>query len=151
MEFDIRNLDTLATKYDVMKAIQAVLHVCPGPFVTDEEQRPPNFDVTLHKSDVCGFENNGAGLFTVPKSIGKKFDRLCRNGEIAIFVKERKLKFISKGITSRRDLQITLDKAPYVDPEIDRQRQNILNLLHDGFTVLKVQIGQHLRLIYTSL
>ncbi|KAG6336315.1 hypothetical protein ID866_2764 [Astraeus odoratus] len=141
MEFHIRNLDTKASKYTVTKAIADVLHVCPGPFVTDPEQRPPNFDVTLHESECGGVRNKGTGTFTVTKTVGKQFDRLYHHGEISVVVEGRELRFRRTTNTVKRYLCLTLEKAPFIDPEIERERREKLNALDDSFVVAKVQIG----------
>ncbi|KAG6331650.1 hypothetical protein ID866_7441 [Astraeus odoratus] len=134
MEFDIRNLDTRASEYDVTKAIASVLHVCPGPFVTDQEQRPPNFDVKLHESECVGFSNKGTG-------------------EISVVVNNRRLKFYSNSNPVRNDLALKLEKAPFIDPDIEWELLKTLNALDDSFVVAKVQIGLHAfhYVIYTNV
>jgi len=140
-EFDIWNLDRKATKYTVTKRIAEVLHQCPGPFVTDEDQRLPNFDVKLGEGVVGGSRNNGTGTLTMTKEVGRKFHRLYRQGEIVITVEGRALKFRHGDKPIRRDLTLTLQKAPFIDPDIEKERQEKLNALQRSFVVAKVQIG----------
>ncbi|KAI6013327.1 RNA dependent RNA polymerase-domain-containing protein [Pisolithus microcarpus] len=142
MEFAIWNLDTRATEYDVTKAIaEQVLHKCPGLFVTDSEQRLPNFQVKLNANECGGIRNDGTGIFTVTKGIGKRFSQLYHRDEISVTVNERKLKFRPTRGNVAMVLEMTLEKAPFIDPDIERERQKKLVALQDGFVVCKVQIG----------
>lgn len=140
-EFNIRNLDTKATKYTVIKHIAEVLHQCPGPFVTDEDQRPPNFDLKLGEGVFGSIRNDGTGTLTLTKEAGKKFYRLYRQREIVIKISGRELKFYPSDKVPRRDLTLTLQKAPFIDPDIEEDRQQKLDFLQESFVVAKVQIG----------
>lgn len=140
-EFNIRNLDRKATKYTVTKRIVEVLHQCPGPFVTDEDQRLPNFDVKLGEGVIGGIRNDGTGTLTMTKEVGRKFYRLYRQREIVITVGGRELKFYHSDKPIRRDLTLTLQKAPFIDPDIEEERQEKLSALQRSFVVAKVQIG----------
>ncbi|KAI6122348.1 RNA dependent RNA polymerase-domain-containing protein [Pisolithus croceorrhizus] len=146
MEFAVWNLDTRATQYDVTKAIaEQVLHKCPGLFVTDSEQRLPNFKVELNANECGGVRNDGTGTFTVTKGIGKRFSQLYHRDEISVIVNERKLKFRPTRGNVDTGVEMTLEKAPFIDPDIERQRQEKLIALQDGFVVCKVQIGTFYR------
>ncbi|KAI6035723.1 RNA dependent RNA polymerase-domain-containing protein, partial [Pisolithus marmoratus] len=146
MEFAIWNVHTQATKYDVTKAIaDQVLHKCPGLFVTDSEQRLPNFCVELNASECGGVRNDGTGTFTLTKATGRRFLQLYRQGEISVIVNEKKLKFRPSKEQVTAATEMTLEKAPYIDPDIERQRQEALVALQDGFVVCKVQIGTFYR------
>ncbi|KAI5995827.1 RNA dependent RNA polymerase-domain-containing protein [Pisolithus orientalis] len=142
MEFEIWNVHTQATVYDVTKAIaDQVLHKCPGLFVTDSEQRLPNFQVVLNANDCGGVRNNGNGTFTVTKATGKRFNQLNVRREISVIVKEKKLKFRPTREHVSMATEMTLEKAPFIDPDIERQREEKLVALQDGFVVCRVQIG----------
>ncbi|KAL4067761.1 RNA dependent RNA polymerase-domain-containing protein [Scleroderma citrinum] len=151
MEFDIRNVDTKATKYMVTKCIAEVLHKCPGPFVTDEDQRLPNFEVTLNEGNIGGIRNDGTGTFTVTRPVGNKFYRLYRLREIAILVGDRELRFYPNSKPVKRNLALTLEKAPFINPDIEQKRQEKLNALQGSFVVAKVQIGYSLSIVQMSL
>jgi hypothetical protein len=67
MEFDIVGIDSRADKYEVTKAIAAVLH--SGEFFSsldDPKARPMNFEVMLEESKIVGTSHNGRGKLRVP-------------------------------------------------------------------------------------
>lgn len=142
MEFYIRNVDFKADEWEITTAIaDQVLHVCPGLFVPKPEERLPNFRVRLNKSQAGGVQNDGTGAFTLTKSHGKKFKRLNEKGDISVVVKGKKLKFFPNTNPVGYSLQLELEKAPFIDPEIARDRGRRINTLSDPFLVAHVQIG----------
>lgn len=142
MEFYIRNVDFKADEWEITTAIaNRVLHVCPGLFVTSPEERLPNFKVRLNKSKAGGVQNDGSGTFTLTKSLGKRFKRLNEKGQIDVAVGGKKLKFFPNTNSVGRSLQLELEKAPFIDPNIARDRGQRINALRDPFLVAHVQIG----------
>lgn len=141
MEFDIRNLEYTANEWQVTKAIAEVLHKCPGPFVTGPEERLPNFQVKLNPSKAGGVQNDGSGTFTVTSKVGGKFHRLCQNQEISVVVGAKKLKFYPNSNHPPRWLATTLEKAPFISPDIAQDRQSRIDALDDPFLVERVQFG----------
>ncbi|KAG8217645.1 RNA dependent RNA polymerase-domain-containing protein [Butyriboletus roseoflavus] len=142
MEFSIRHIDFKADEWEITTAIAGqVLHVCPGLFVANPEERLPNFKVRLNKSQAGGVQNDGTGEFTLTKSLGKKFKRLNEKGHIEVVVREKKLKFFPNTNTVGKSLLLELEKAPFIDPDIARDRGRRINALRDPFLVAHVQIG----------
>ncbi|KIJ69127.1 hypothetical protein HYDPIDRAFT_23984 [Hydnomerulius pinastri MD-312] len=145
MEFDIRNLDFKANEWEVTKQIAEVLHKCPGPFVTGPEERLPNFQVHLNMSEAGGVQNNGTGTLTVTRKLSSKFINLQKHNEISVVVGGKKLKFYPTSNKVAQWLQITLEKAPFINPDIAQDRQRRIDALTDGFLVGSVQIGTFYR------
>ena len=142
MEFHIRNIDFKADEWEVTTKIAGqVLHVCPGLFVTSPEERLPNFKVRLNMSQAGGVQNDGTGELTLTKPLGKKFKRLNEKGHIEVVVREKKLKFFPNTNTVGKSLLLELEKAPFIDPEIARDRGRRIDTLRDPFLVAHVQIG----------
>lgn len=142
MEFYIRNIDFKADQWEVTTAIAGqVLHVCPGLFVTNPEERLPNFKVRLNKSQAGGVQNDGTGTLVFTKSLGKKFKRLSEKGNVNVVVKGKKLKFFPNTNSVGKSWTLELEKAPFIDPEIARDRERRINAVRDPFLVAHVQIG----------
>ncbi|KAF8844823.1 RdRP-domain-containing protein [Paxillus ammoniavirescens] len=147
MEFNIKNIDFKADEWEVTKAIAGqVLHKCPGPFVAGPDERLPNFKVQLNMSEAGGVQNDGSGTLTVTRKHGGKFLRLNKNGEISVTVKEKKLRFIGPNNNPiPRWLALELEKAPFIDPDIAKDRQSRIDSLNQPFLVTRVQIGTFYR------
>lgn len=146
MEFSISNVHTQATAYTVTKAIaDQVLHRCPGPFLADSQQRLPNFDVALNSDDRRGVRNNGTGTLTLTTAIGGRFVELYNRGNITVTVNGRQLRFHPSGRTVDAALEMKLERAPFIDPDIEQERQRKILKLQDRFCVCKIQIGTFYR------
>lgn len=141
MEFYIRNVDFKADEWEVTTAIARLVHVCPGLFVTNPEERLPNFKVQLNKSQAGGVQNDGSGAFMLTKSLGKKFKRLNEQGHVDVAVRGKKLKFFPNTNSVGKSLTLELEKAPFIDPNIARDRERRINALRDPFLIAHVQIG----------
>ncbi|KAF8123146.1 RNA dependent RNA polymerase-domain-containing protein [Boletus edulis] len=142
MEFCIKNVHRTADEWEVTAAIAGqVLHVCPGLFVTGPKERLPNFKVLLNKSPAGGVQNDGTGTFTMTRSEGRKFQYFSERRQIIVNVKGRGLRFFPNNNVVEIPLILELEKAPFVDPEIARDRARRINALCDPFHLTHVQIG----------
>jgi RNA-dependent RNA polymerase len=142
MEFSIKNVHFKADEWEVTAAIaDQILHVCPGLFVTGPKERLPNFKVILNKKPACGIQNDGTGALTMTKSEGRKFQRFDEKDQISIKVKGKRLKFFPTRNAVEMPLVLELEKAPFVDPEIARDRARRIDTLCDPFHLTHVQIG----------
>ncbi|KAG6376279.1 RNA dependent RNA polymerase-domain-containing protein [Boletus reticuloceps] len=142
MEFNIRNIEFKADEWEITTAIaRQVLHVYPGPFVTNPEERLPNFKVRLNKSQAGGVQNDGSGVLALTRLLGRKFRRLNETGQISVEVKGKKLKFYPNTSMVKSSLLLELEKAPFIDPDTARDRERRINALRDPFLVARVQIG----------
>ncbi|EGN95598.1 hypothetical protein SERLA73DRAFT_162413 [Serpula lacrymans var. lacrymans S7.3] len=150
MEFDIRNIGFEENEWSVTKAISDVLHTYPGPFVSDPTQRPLNFKVTLNKGH-SGVRNDGSGTLTLPsRDFGRQFIKWQKDSECnRIRVSGVPLKFFPNKTIVGRGLMMTLEKAPYIDPTIDQERQQRIWALYPAFRIATLQIGTYYRK-YTS-
>ncbi|KAI6116669.1 RNA dependent RNA polymerase-domain-containing protein, partial [Pisolithus croceorrhizus] len=146
MEFSISNVHTQATAYTVTKAIaDQVLHKCPGLFLADSEQRLPNFAVTLNPDGRGGVRNDGTGTLTLTAAIGERFLELYNRGNITVTVNGRQLRFHPSERTVDVSLEMRLERAPFIDPDIEQERQRKILMFEDRFCVSKVQIGTFYR------
>ncbi|KAI6110431.1 RNA dependent RNA polymerase-domain-containing protein [Pisolithus croceorrhizus] len=146
MEFSISNVHTRATAYTVTKAIaDQVLHRRPGLFLAGSEQRLPNFSVTLNPDGRGGVRNDGTGTLTLTAAIGERFLELYNQGNITVTVNGGQLRFHPSGRTVDASLEMQLERAPFIDPGIEQERQRRILMFQDRFCVSKVQIGTFYR------
>lgn len=144
MEFSIANVHYRADEWEVTATIAAqVLHVCPGLFVTGPKERLPNFKVTLNMKPACGVQNDGTGTLTMTKSEGRKFQFFNERRQIFVKVRGKRIKFIPTKNVVGVALILELEKAPFVDPEIARDRARKVDALCDPFHLTHVQIGTY--------
>jgi len=141
MEFDLRNVDTGVDEFAVTMAIAKVLH--NFPFRTNSEDRLINFQVELYREKSIGARNDGAGALRLPtKNLGQKFLRWYKdpsNNTIRVGCKALKIFPTSNGV--KHDIIMTLRKAPFVDPEVEKQRQLKLKELDVSLRIGKLQFG----------
>jgi RNA-dependent RNA polymerase len=163
MEVEIKLVPFDSSQYDVTKAIAQVLHNEIPKLATGDNERKVNFKVTLEEG-IGGVRNNGKGrLFTgmrqdrrlktsliiagtlvLPsRRIGQIFLDWVHQEDNFIQVDKKKLKFYPTHGKTRylKELKMILEKAPYVDPEIDEQRQIALSKLDRSLRVDEVQFG----------
>jgi RNA-dependent RNA polymerase len=141
MELNIKYINFEASQWDVTKAIAAVLHT-EFPKLT-QGNRPLNFKVKLNKSKAGGVGNDGSGkLFLPSHKAGQAFLDWFRNGG-SIKIRGSKLKFFccSGKPSISRGLKMELEKAPYIDPDIDEKRESVLYTLERQLRVDEVQFG----------
>jgi hypothetical protein len=124
MEIELTNIDFDADVYDVRKAVAAVLH---GPDLydpndKDNKGRVPNFQIAMGVSP-AGRIHNGKATLRVGSKLGRGLIKWNRESkENNIVVKGRSLRVFNLFNTVPRDVRETLEKALYIDPELDRAR-----------------------------
>jgi len=144
MEFDITRIDYGASKFQVKKAIEAVLH---GPELYDPNDprwkgRVPNFLVHLHKND--SGEHDGSGILTLPsRRLGDAFVRWLRDPahKKGIRVMGRRLFFTPTKRHVPEEKRKTAENAPYISPEQEYEVFKRVNELQTRLRVAKVQLG----------
>ncbi|KAH7908760.1 RNA dependent RNA polymerase-domain-containing protein [Hygrophoropsis aurantiaca] len=145
MQFDIRNVDFETNEWAVTKALATILHACPGPFASDSDERRVNFKVTLNPGH-SGVRNDGSGLLTLPPTIGPKFMRWLKSPRYTpIHVGGKILKFYRNSNPIPKGLVMELEKAPYIDPDIDQERQRRRRMVDADFRIANLQIGTFYR------
>lgn len=119
MELSLSRVHFDASKYQVIKAFEKVLH---GPDLFDpnditqwQRGRPPNFVVELNESEAGGVGNNGTGKLTLhSRKFGDRFRRWLREDGNCVKVLRKKI-YVShsqRGVTDNfRDM---LEKSIYV-------------------------------------
>ncbi|KAF8484343.1 RdRP-domain-containing protein [Gautieria morchelliformis] len=144
MEIQLKQVERLATSYDVTRAIAKVLHGqsfvaahCP------QQSRPVNFSVVLTPDTVPNsIRNGGAGTLTVPSvRLGQDFLRFLHTRRVKVTVLGRNVQFSSSPSIPRRNLIDTLTKVPYQDPDIIEAKQEIFKELDTQLPVQTLQFG----------
>jgi RNA-dependent RNA polymerase len=143
MELNIKYIDFEASQWEVTKAIAAVLHTEFPKLTPGENPRRLNFKVKLNASQAGGVGNDGTGqLFLPSRKAGQAFLGWFKDGG-SIKVRGSKLKFFGGGgrPSITQGLKMELEKAPYIDPDIDEKRESVLYTLERQLRVDEVQFG----------
>ncbi|KZT06990.1 RdRP-domain-containing protein [Laetiporus sulphureus 93-53] len=141
MEISLSNIAFNASVWDVKRAVGKVLHSEEFFNPTDSKDRPANFMVTL-KRGRGGVENNGTGTMTVgSRKIGDKFLKWIRAEGNFISINDSKICFYrSHNMCKRRKIQ-KLEKVPYVSPDVEEEKEEILRKFDVSLHVDKIQFG----------
>ncbi|KAI0029220.1 RdRP-domain-containing protein [Vararia minispora EC-137] len=142
MEFTIRGVDHDATKFEVQRIIQNVLH---GPDVYDPQDphykgRLPNFMVKLNPSHV-GREHDGSGTLVVPRRLGDRFREWLASPMNRILVRGHKVRFIKSPRKVSQEERQVLENALYIGPDQEEKRHRILQYTQYRLRVAKMQFG----------
>ncbi|VDB83377.1 unnamed protein product [Peniophora sp. CBMAI 1063] len=145
MEWVISYIDYNATKYQVQKALETVLH---GPDIYDPDDpkhkgRKPNFLVELVESEI-GRLHKGTGFLTLPNLIGKRFAQWLRepaNKKAGIRVLNKKLHFKPSPRKIWQQKKQILENALYIGPEQEEEHEKILAKTAVQLRVARVQFG----------
>ncbi|TFK54621.1 RdRP-domain-containing protein [Heliocybe sulcata] len=139
MEIDLNGVNHLANKYEVKRAIADVLH---SDYFRrrDAPDRPWNFEVTL-KPGLTEARNDGTGRLSLPdRNLARKFLQWIKDGN-RIIVRSRAIRFYdSRQRPKHGELQM-LRKAPYMDPGMDEEHDQILQELDCSLRVNKLNFG----------
>ncbi|RDB21068.1 putative RNA-dependent RNA polymerase 1 [Hypsizygus marmoreus] len=151
MNLNILYLPRGVNEWTVTRSIATILHsdeFTPRRRDPDAVDRPINFQVKLNPSKAGGAGNDGSGLLTLPTAqIAVKF--LSWVKETPLRIEGHKLKFYKRGLPPH-GLALTLDKTPYINPDLEEERHQILWALQDKFRVDLVQFGVFYRPQYPS-
>ena len=135
------------TNWDLTRLFSKILHSKDFAPRTEDE-RPMNFEVTVNPSRAGGVCSNGTGVLTVPvEKIGHKLLEYLHINPIKI--DKRKLKFFREG-SPPKGKALTLERTPYVDPDIEEEREKKLRALEARLRVDIVQFGIFYRPRYPS-
>jgi RNA-dependent RNA polymerase len=140
MDIDIRYVPSQANKWTVTRKIAEVLHSDEFRRPGDSDERPTNFHVQLNESSLGGVRNNSTGILTVPSAtLGHRFLNFVHHSPI--WIDGQKIRFFRSNQPPDRSLAVTLEKTPYINPDIEEERQEKLYLLQDALRVDKIQFG----------
>ncbi|KAI0703549.1 RdRP-domain-containing protein [Cytidiella melzeri] len=140
MELELKHVPFDASNWDVKRAFGEALHGEEFYNASDPKARPINFDVQLNKSH--GVQNNGTGILILPsRSVGQKLVKLCKTKSLSVSVKGKKVYFTISSKKPYRKKAQTLEKTPYLPPEIEEEREEKLQKLDVGLHVDKLQFG----------
>jgi RNA-dependent RNA polymerase len=139
MDIDIKFIPKEVNKWEVTRAIATVLH--SEDFAPVEvEGRLLNFRVKLNDNPAGGVRNDGTGILTLPsEDVARKFFSYVSKDPIK--VNGRKLKFYRRSKPPPPGLVETLSKTPYINPDLEEERQDKLRALETKFRVDAVQFG----------
>lgn len=142
MNIEIRYIPTEENEWSVTRAISAIIH--SEDFAVSEEERQVNFKVDLTLNEAAGVGHNGSGILTVPTmALGRKFLYAVRENPIRM--SKGKLKFFRASKAPPRHLVETLDKTPFVSPDIEEKHAQTLWALEEELRVETVQFGAYFR------
>lgn len=138
MELAIKYIPGEANKWDVTRAISSVVHADDFQPVIDG--RRLNFQVKLNDTPAGGVRNDGTGFVTFPShAIGLKFLACLDKEPLRVF--KKKLKFNKRSGAPPTHVVETLAKTPYLDPNIEEERQNTIIALDEQLRVDAIQFG----------
>ena len=137
------------TQWDMTREFAKILHSESfAPRGIDE--RLINFQVKLNKNPAGGVRSDGTGTLTVPsEKIGNKLLEHLRHDPLKIDNWKRKLKFFREAAPPK-GLALTLEKTPYVNPDLEEEREKKLRALEARLRVDIVQFGTFYRPEYPS-
>ncbi|KAJ3544084.1 hypothetical protein NMY22_g2913 [Coprinellus aureogranulatus] len=145
MNIEIRYIPDDANEWTVTRAIATVVH--GDDFAVSEEEKRVNFKVELNPNEAAGVGHNHTGILTVPSvTLGRKFLGHVRGNPIKVLGK--KLHFRHGGKPPRRHVVATLDKTPFVDPDIEEKHVQTVWALDRSLRLEKVQFGAFFRKSY---
>lgn len=145
MNIEILYIPDEANEWTVTRAIAKVVHA--DDFAVSEEEKRVNFKVELNPNEAAGVGHNHTGILTVPSvTLGKKFLSHVRGNHIKLCGK--KLHFRHAGRGPRRHLVATLEKTPFVDPDIEEKHVQTVWALDRHLRLAKVQFGTFFRKEY---
>lgn len=148
MDVRIKYLPSGVNEWDVTRAVAKILHSEEFAPISDDE-RLINFKVKLNPSLAGGVRNDGTGTLTLPTTnVGNKFLNFVRDTPIKL--EGKKVKFYKQEREPPKWLALTLDKTPYIDPNIEEERQQKLWDLQDQLRVDAVQVGIFYRPSYPA-
>jgi RNA-dependent RNA polymerase len=132
-------------KWDIARHLISILHA--EPFSPPPPKRQVNFKVKLDYPEEGGGSHLGTGILTLPSDVANKFLRWVKDNPVKI--DGNKIKFYPKGHARERAAKIVL-KSPFIHPDKEEDRQNILWDLDERLRVNVVQFGILFRERYPS-
>ena len=147
MNIGFKFAPTECSKWDLTRSFANILHsedFAPRA----EDERLLNFQVQLNLNPAGGVRSDGTGTLTIPsEKLGNKFLDYVYNTPLKI--DKRKLKFFRKE-DPEKWLALTLEKTPYVSPDLEEERDRKLRALDSRLRVDIVQFGIFYRPNYPS-
>lgn len=103
-----------------------------------------NFKVTLNPGQ--GAQNNGTGSIILPnRKLGEKLLKWVYDDKHPVVINTRKLRLFRTKNRPGKGLKETLEKTPYLEPELEEKREEKLHRLDIGLHVDKLQFGIYYR------
>ncbi|KLO19204.1 RdRP-domain-containing protein [Schizopora paradoxa] len=142
MEVVSRSIDHKADLYEVKDALAKVLH-SPKFDALRPGNKVINFNVRLNLNEKIETRNTGTGHLIVPTvEIGNKLLQLVKEARWKVLVRGRPISLDrSRHGKPPQGLVETLLKLPYLDPALDREKDDKLRSLNVRFRVDEIQFG----------
>ncbi|KAK7034082.1 hypothetical protein VNI00_012513 [Paramarasmius palmivorus] len=140
MDLNIRYLPSDINDWELTRIIQKILHDDEFLPRSDPDERRINFRAKVNPSPVGGVRNDGTGVLTIPHvHIGFKFlDWIHKN---PVKIGGKKIKFYKRNEPPLHWLVMTLQRTPFVDPNIEEEYAEKIFALDDKLRVDVVQFG----------
>ncbi|KIK67671.1 hypothetical protein GYMLUDRAFT_215812 [Collybiopsis luxurians FD-317 M1] len=138
-EIIIQNIPHVVDRWDLIKAVANCLH--KPPFRQPRPDRKLNFILYLFQNERGGV-HNGSGVLKVPSGkIARQFLEQVKRQPIKLG--GSKIRFRDRNRWTSNRETATLQKAPFVDPDLEKDRQWRKEELEQGpgLRVVKVQFG----------
>lgn len=141
MELQINYIPRGVNSWTMTRAIADVLHSEDFPKSSEHDSdRLLNFRVELRPSPIGGVRNSGSGVLSLPYvGVARMF--LNWTKESPIKIEGQKIRFRSSQSKPSSGLLATLRKTPYINPDIEEEREEKLAELQNPLRVDAVQFG----------
>ena len=141
MEIDLTWISRDASVYDVRKSVELVLH---GPDLYDPmDGRKPNFEVVMCQPESANRLHNGTAILRVTALLGARLLQwVGKSNDHNIIVCGCPLRISNAHRSVPLDVKMTLEKAHYIDPDLDRlriQKQDYCSQVR--LQIAKIQFG----------
>ncbi|KAF8893574.1 RNA dependent RNA polymerase-domain-containing protein [Infundibulicybe gibba] len=148
MDLGLAYIPGEANNWTVTRAIAEVLH--SEEFASRKpDERVINFRVRLNPSKLGGLRNDGTGTLTVPsREIGGRLLRWIE--ETPIRIGKKKIRIFRSRNEPHKGVTLTLAKTPYINPDLEEEREKILWALQEKLRVNAIQVGMLHRSKYPS-
>jgi RNA-dependent RNA polymerase len=143
MNIEIFSVPKEQDEWAVIRALEPRIHEDSDP------ARKVNFKVKLNPNTVAGVGHDGTGTLTLPSQpLGRRFLDQIRDSPVKMAVgdaKAHKLRFKKSNKRPPDYLIKTLDKTPFVSPDVEEKHAKILADLDAGVRVESLQLGLYYR------
>ncbi|KAF9481150.1 RdRP-domain-containing protein [Pholiota conissans] len=139
MDIGLKYLPREVNNWEVTRALAGIIH-SEGFAPVDVDGRVINFQVKLNDNPAGGVRNDGTGTLTLPsENIGRRF--LAHVMKEPVTINGKRIKFFKHDKPPHSWLVKTLSKTPYINPDLEEERQDRMRTLDTRFCVEEVQFG----------
>ncbi|KAK1227232.1 hypothetical protein PQX77_009776 [Marasmius sp. AFHP31] len=150
MDLNIRYIPEYITEWDLTRILaREILHTDEFHPRTHPDERKINFKASLNPSKAGGVRNDGTGTLTLPHlKIAHRFLDWVK--ETPLKINGKKIKFFASKDSGKKPREwhstiLTLQRTPYIDPDVEERHAQKLFDLQCSLRVDKVQFGVFFR------